>query len=137
MIAIDASPLLALRLRHPTAGVEDVLALRALFAHQHETFFQAVSRYDLDQAVERWTEDAIVWMPDRMPVSGRTSIRRLLVDDGFADAGPIQMRDLRLGGTTAYEAGSVQAYGRRLDYLALWTRSPGGAWRICREIWDA
>ena len=34
MISIDAHPLLALRLRHPTAGVADVLAFRALFAHR-------------------------------------------------------------------------------------------------------
>ena len=84
MISIDASPLLALRLRSPAAGVDDVLAFRALFAHQHETFLKAVGRYDLDQALERWTEDALVWVPDRMPVCGRAAIRRLLADDSFA-----------------------------------------------------
>lgn len=136
MISIDATPLLALRLRSPAAGVGDVLAFRALFAHQHETFLKAVTRYDLDQALERWTDDALVWVPDRLPVHGRAAIRRLLADDGFATCGPFHTRDLRLAGGTACETGTLGTGGQRMDYLALWTRSPVGEWRVSREIWD-
>ncbi len=136
MISIDANPLLALRLKSPAAGVADVLAFRALFAHQHETFLKAIGRYDLDQALERWSEDAIVWIPDRMPVSGRPAIRRLLADDGFATRGPFHTQDLRLAGGTACETGTLGEGWHRLDYLALWTRAPRGEWRVSREIWD-
>lgn len=136
MISIDAHPLLALRLKLPAAGSNDVLAFRALFAHQHETFLKAVTRYDLDHALERWTEDAIVWVPDRMPVAGHAGIRRLLADDGFATKGPFQTRDLRLAGGTACETGVLGSGSHRVDYLCLWTRSRGGEWRVSREIWD-
>jgi len=127
MISIDATPHLF---------VDDLLAFRALFAHQHETFLKAIGRYDLDQALERWTEDAIVWVPDRTPVCGRAAIRGLLADDGFATRGPFQTRDLRLAGGTACETGSLGSGWDRVDYLTLWTRSRGGEWKVSREIWD-
>lgn len=136
MISIDAHPLLALRLKLPAAGVGDLLAFRALFAHQHETFLKAVMRYDLDQALERWTEDAIVWTPDRMPVAGRAGIRRLLADDGFSRCGPFHCLDLRLAGGTACETGQLQVEGRRVEYLCLWARARDGEWKVRREIWD-
>jgi ketosteroid isomerase-like protein len=136
MISIDATPLLALRLKLPAAGVGDLLAFRALFAHQHDSFLKAVGRYDLDQALERWTRDAIVWVPDRMPVCGRAAIRGLLADDSFAARGPFHTRDLKLAGGTACETGTLGTGSDRIDYLALWTRSAVGEWQVSREIWD-
>lgn len=78
--------------------------------------------------LERWSEDAIVWIPDRMPVSGRPAIRRLLADDGFATRGPFHTQDLRLAGGTACETGTLGEGWHR--------PSTRGEWRVSREIWD-
>ena len=92
---IDATPLLALRQPLPTAGVVVSPALRVLFAQHHATFVQALRRYDFDQALERWTANAVVWLPGQPPCYGHQAIRRLLVSDRFPTEGPFRTEALR------------------------------------------
>jgi ketosteroid isomerase-like protein len=135
MQTIDATPLLAPRAL-PTAGVEDAMALRALFAYQHATFIKALARYDFDQALERWTHDAILWLPERPPVFGRASIRRLLADDIFRTGAPLHTSDLRVCGAEAYESGTCGRGEVRAEYHLVWTLTGGVIWQVSRESWD-
>jgi ketosteroid isomerase-like protein len=136
MIAMDTTPLLAERPPIPTAGLIVTLALRALFAHQHESFLRALRRYDFDQALERWTDNAVVWVPGQAPAFGRSAIRRLMVSDRFPAHGPFRTLALRRSGATVYESGVSGLDEAHLEYSVLWTRSAGGAWRVARELWD-
>ena len=139
MHSIDATPLLVPRAL-PAAGIGDALqegiALRALFAYQHATFIKALARYDFDQALERWTHDAILWLPDRPPVFGRASIRRLLADDIFRTGAPLHTRDLRVCGAEAYETGTCGWGEVRAEYHLVWTLTGGVIWQVSRESWD-
>ena len=136
MIAIDATSLLAERTPLPTAGVVLTPALRALFAQHHATFIQALRRYDFDQALERWTTNAVVWMPGQPPCYGRTAIRRLLVSDRFPTEGPFRTVGLRRSGATVYETGACGWGDFPLTYNVLWTRTARGIWQVARELWD-
>jgi ketosteroid isomerase-like protein len=140
MIATDASPLLAERFPIPTAGLVVTVALRALFAHQHTTFVQALRRYDFDEALERWTDDAVIWMPGQPPCYGKRAIRALLVSDRFPTEGPFRSTGLRRSGVTVYETGvcgrGLQLGDIHLEYSLLWTRTARGQWRVARELWD-
>ncbi len=136
MITIDAIPLLAERTPLPTAGVTVTVALRALFTHQQETFVQALRRYDFDQALERWTENAVVWLPGQPPCYGKRAIRRLLVSDRFPSEGPFRTSGLRRSGATVYETGACGRGDVHLEFNVLWARTAGGTWRVARELWD-
>ena len=135
MQTLDATPLLAPR-PIPPAGVEDFMALRALFGHMHETFIRALARYDFDQALERWTHDAILWLPERPPVFGKDSIRRLLADDIFRTGAPLHTRHIRVNGAQAYESGTCGRGEVWAEYSLVWVQTGGGVWRINRESWD-
>ena len=136
MIASGAYPLLAERSPIPTAGAVVTVALRALFAQQHETFIQALRRYDFEQALRRWTSNAVVWMPGQPPCYGQAAIRRLLISDRFPTEGPFETLALRRAGGTVYETGRCGAGEIHLQYNVLWARTYLGEWRVARELWD-
>ena len=131
-----SSPQAAARPPLPEPMADEAVALRALFAHKHETFLRALHRYDFDQALERWTDGAILFLPGEIPAFGPQAIRRLLADDLFRTFAPLRTRELRLGVGMAFEKGSCGSGEVRTEYSAVWVQRRDGDWRVSREVWD-
>ncbi len=120
----------------PVPDEEEVVALRALIAHKHATFLKALARYDFDQALDRWTNGSILFLPGQVPAFGPDAIRQLLADDVFRTGAPLRTRTLRLAVGMAFEKG-LSGYGEvQTEYSAVWVRRSDGDWRILREVWD-
>jgi ketosteroid isomerase-like protein len=130
------SPQLPFRPAPPEPNVEQALALRELIAHKHATFLKALARYDFDQALERWTDGAILFLPGEIPAFGPDAIRRLLADDVFRTGSPLQTRALRLAVGMAFERGVCGSGEVQTEYSAVWVQRRDGDWKIMREVWD-
>lgn len=107
-------------------------------------FMQAVRTRDEEGFVALYTEDAILLLPGRAPLSGLPGVRTFFASFDARGVSEVQLTTLEIEacGDTAWERGSSQARGAdggiigTGNYIVIWKQVDGG-WKLHRDILNA
>jgi uncharacterized protein (TIGR02246 family) len=110
-------------------------------------FVTAFNAKDAAAIASLYTEDATLFPPGAMPITGRSAIRKFWqegIDSGLSNI-TLKPTEIASSGDLAYEVGVFVASipgkdGKRMTlagkYIVLWKRERDGTWRLHRDIWN-
>jgi ketosteroid isomerase-like protein len=111
-----------------------------------QNWAQACNTKHLDDLVDLYAPDALVFRPNFPPVRGTAAIREFFFSALDAGLGEAEMDPIRVDvfGDVAYESGRCKtlvptALGKRREergkYLMVLVREPGGDWKAVADCW--
>ena len=110
---------------------------------------EAAGTTDGERIVSFWTDDAVIYPPREIPVSGKTAIRKYVSESlkipGFAIRWKPIAAVVSASGDLGYTTGTnsftfPDAQGRLITsngrYVTVWRKEPGGRWRCVVDFWN-
>lgn len=117
----------------------------ASIAAASDRLSQAESRRDGAAIRELLSDDAALYPPGEAPVLGREDVARWLAQrvPGSVSHERLQASSIEVGGEYAIETGSAVAGAADVggmtppatQYISIWRRGPGDAWRLQKTMW--
>ena len=110
----------------------------------NDRFMKAVRTDDEEKFVGLYTDEAVLLLPGREPLTGLSGVRTFFASFKARGVREVQLTSLEIEdlGDTAWERGSVELTGSdgavvgKGKYIVIWKRDDG-SWKLHRDIMNA